>query len=290
VSTCAVPSPPTATELAWTEAGAKGIRGMAASARGTVLTWGAEGVTTWRAGKSKRVTKTGATGARILDDDGVAWWSEDTLTLPGGGRVRGVAGRSIAILAKTRRILAIGAGDTHVFDLRTGKPAGELAIRGALHALSPDEARVATWESGARAREVRIFATADGAELASARLDSGTIDRAVFSPDGRLLVRYHDRIRVAVLDAAGKQTHRIEGRRLGTPGSTVRIVFPLARGAVLAFASYPRGEAVLVDAAAQTLARWSLGTLYVGGQTRFAEGGGRVILTHDHLVQRVLVF
>lgn len=173
-------------------------------------------------------------------------------------------------------------------DRATGKTLATLPIGGAGHTVSPDGSRLAVW-AGGKSKTVQLVSTKDGAPLVVAKLDSGDVDRAVFTDDGRLLVRYHGGLRVAFLDAAGKLGGRVEGRRLGTSGSTVRVVFPSVRGAVLGFASYPRGEAVLVDPQSQVLARWTLGTLFVGGQTRFAEGGGRFVLTHDHLVQRVLV-
>ena len=84
-----------------------------------------------------------------------------------------------------------------------------------------------------------------------------------------------------VFDARGKQTHRLQARELGSPGSAVAELFPLERGGVLAFAPYPRGEALLVDFDGSLLGRWLLDRFYTGGNSYLAERGDHVVFTHS---------
>jgi hypothetical protein len=266
-----------ARDLAWSDA--ENAKGMAASKNGTVVTWGPQGVTTWKAGKATRISPSAADGAHVDDEGHITWWLDEAIVI-GKKRVKGFGKQTVSVL-HGGAVLAVGPKASKLFGAKTI----ELPFGGAGHAVSGD--RVALWEK--KSKSVRCVALKDGTELFTAKLDSDGINHAVFAADGRLFVRYHKGLRVAVIDAAGTVTHRIECRRLGSAGSTVRSVFPLERGEVLAFANYPRGEAVLVDVESQARARWTLGTLYVGGTTLFAEGGGRLILTHNHLVQRVLV-
>ncbi|MFO0599375.1 MAG: hypothetical protein U0228_28970 [Myxococcaceae bacterium] len=275
-----------AQDFTWSAVDAKGARGLVATKDGTAIVFGKSGVTAWRAGKATRLSKDDVVGAHVDGDGEPVWWSVDRVTV-GGVSVKGFAKQSVSVVGK--RVFVVGPKQSLVVDRASGKTVATLAIGGAGHAVSRDGSRLAVWAGGKASKEVRLVSTKDGAALGGAKLDSGDVDHAVFTDDGRLLVRYHGGLRVAFLDAAGKLGGRVEGRRLGTSGSTVRVTFPLLRGAVLGFANYPRGEAVLVDPQSQVLARWTLGTLYVGGQTRFAEGGGRLILTHDFATQRVLV-
>lgn len=274
-----------ARDFSWAAADAKGARGLVASKSGAII-FGKTGATAWRNGKATRLSKDDVVGVHVDDHGATVFWSDNRVTV-GSATVRSFAKQTVSVAGD--RVFIVGPKSCLVVDRANGKTVATLPIGGAGHAVSRDGKRLAVWAGGKASKQVQLFATKDGAELGAVKLDSGDVDCAVFTDDGRVLVRYHGGLRVAFLDAAGKLGARVEGRRLGTSGSTVRVVFPLVRGAVLGFANYPRGEAVVVDPQSQVLARWTLGTLFVGGQTRFAEGGGRFILTHDHLVQRVLV-
>lgn len=274
-----------ARDFSWSPVGAKNVTGLAASRAGALL-WGTHGLSTFANGRLTPFTKGKVDGAQV-DDETIAWWSGAKISI-GKKSLRAPAGASVSVRAK--RVFAVGTKETLVFDALTGKELARWPMGGAGHAASLDGSRLAIWGKGAKARVVTLLDLASGKSVASDKLDSGDPDLGVFTDDGRLLVRYHSGLRVAFIGPDGRITSRVEGRKLGTSGSTVRVVFPLERGAVLGFANYPRGEAVLVDAQSQALGRWHLGTLFVGGRTRSAEGGGRVILTHDFSVQRVLVF
>lgn len=270
-----------AREFVWSKFEAKGVRGLVAS-KAAIASWGAQGVVVRRGQKDERITASAALGAH-LDEEGLVWWDERALHL-GKKTVRGLPKQSVSVVS--RRVFVVGAKQTLVVDRANGRVVTTLPVGGAGHVPSSDGARLAVWSG----REVRQHATDDGRLLFTSKLDSGDVDSGCFLSDGRLLVRYHGALRVAFIAPDGRLTQRVEGRKLGTAGSTVRVVFSLSQGAVLGFASYPRGEAVLVDSEAQTLGRWQLGTLFVGGVTRCAEGGGRVLVTHDFAVGRALVF
>jgi hypothetical protein len=271
-----------AQDFSWSACDAKAVRGLAASKR-EVAIWGAKGLRVRRGEKETRLTSGAVAGAH-LDETGLVWWDERAVHL-GAKKVAGLPKQTVSV-HDSGRVFVVGAKETLVVRRTNSRVVSKLAVGGEGHAVSADGERLAVWSG----REVRQHATADGKLVCTTRLDGVGADHGLFLADGRLLVRYHGALRVAFIAPDGKLAHRIEGRKLGSPGSTVRVVFPLERGAVLGFASYPRGEGVLVDAEAQTLARWKLGTLYVGGVTRCAEGGGRVVLTHDFSVGRVLVF
>ena len=83
-----------------------------------------------------------------------------------------------------------------------------LPLVGSGHALSPDATRIATW----KARVVEVASLTDGKPLATLKVDSGDIDRVVFTDDDQIFVRYHKLQRVAAFDAHGKQKHRLAAK------------------------------------------------------------------------------
>jgi hypothetical protein len=282
----------TASEMVVAGAKIGAIAGIDAGTGGVVATWGAA-VTRWRDLVPSFVAHEEADGALVMPDGTIAWWNQAALHF-GKKKVPGHAGQSISQDRAGGRVLALGPSGA----LRVFAPSGALQAEVSLvveaaakrfHALAPDGRRLATWVTAPKSRKVEVFAVDDGTKLLTLTVDSGTIDSVVFAGDD-LFVRYHDGKRVAIFDARGKQTSRVQARELGARGASVDVIFPLGRGQILGFSPFPRGDVILVDAGAQLVARWELENFYSGGKSYIAEGGGRVCFAHRHRRTRLTRF
>jgi hypothetical protein len=266
------------------------IRGMDAGGD-VVVTWGA-GISTWKNGIPTTLSSVEPDGAVVRDDGGVIWWRGADIHFTNSKKARGFPEQTISLDRKRRRLVASSRAGTRVFDAKTGAILADLALSGDAHAVSPDGKRIATWKNAAAVKKIPISNLDDGKELFAITTDSGKIDRVVFATDGRILVRHHGGKRVSTFDARGALVHRLMTRDLGNPGSGVDEIFPLARGAVLAFAPYPRAETFLVDPTGRLLEEWRLQkeTLYTGGKSFVADAGDRSLFAHSRNFTRLLAF
>src|SRR5262249_15385905 len=145
-------------------------------------------------------------------------------------KVKGLPNQRLSFHRKRQELIAIAPTGCRRFDL-DGNLVGEHAEICAAHgsyAIAPDGDCIATWKDDSS----RIVFLTDTIQNKTIQLscDQGNIDAVVFAADGHVLVRYHKMKRVAVFDPlrGGAQTHRIQARELGSPGSAVEELFPLA--------------------------------------------------------------
>lgn len=191
---------------------------------------------------------------------------------------------------KQSEVIVCSAAGTRRYGL-DGKPVSKVDVRfaGSHHQLV-GEHHLAVWND--RAREVRIARRDTMTGELDLTLDATDVDYVTCDPKGeRFMVRYHRGKRVAAFDGkTGRRTHRVQARDLGTKGSAVEALFPLRRGAILAFAPYPRGETLLVDLDARLLFQWKLGRFYAGGRSFFVEDERSALFAHTTESSRALRF
>jgi hypothetical protein len=117
----------------------------------------------------------------------------------------------------------------------------------------------------------------DGTVVATCKLDQTGADRVVFAGE-HILIGYHQQKRVAVFDRSGRQLHRVTIQDIGR----FDWVYPLERGAVLAYSTFPHGESMLVDYQARPLAKWRFANkIYKNGSWHFAQHGPHVAYAHS---------